>query len=115
MLPPPGGRREQGAISALLREIVPVYEARRARGLEQIGLLAFTRLVPQAGGQRPLVLLALFGAGQEPVDGFNRRSRSRRRDVIAVTDRLGRTGVEQLGPHLAEQRIRRIDVAAADL
>src|ERR1700704_2327275 len=112
MLPPPGGRRERDAILASLREIVPVHEALGAGGLEQIGLLALARLLPQTGGQRRLVLGALLSAGEEPVDGFDRRrSRSRSRRVIAVADRLGRTRVEQLGPHLAEQRIRRIDVA----
>src|SRR5262245_15199290 len=98
----------------LLREIVPVHKAFGAGGLEQIGLLAFARFLAQPGGQLLLVLGALLGAGQEAADRVDGRRRPGR-GVIAVADRLGRTRVEQLGPHLAEQCIRRIDVAAADL
>src|SRR5262249_39115290 len=60
-----------------------------------------------------LVLGALLSAGEERIDRLDRRRRRGGR-VIAVADRFGRASIEELRPHLPEQRIGRIDVAAAD-
>src|SRR5262245_34002290 len=94
-----GSDRVAALDAYLLRQIVPVHEARAARGLEHVGLLAFPRFMAQARGQRLLVLGTLLGGGEERVNSLDRRRCCGGR-IITVADRLGRAGVEKLGPHL---------------